>query len=433
MNMLRKSILIATVAVAACNVVNEPLTFYESEVTDFGPNYVSMSMALDVANNFAQDKGIVIPTRGDAVLVKNTFTVRGTDDSPILHAVNFDGGGFTLVSRDNRLMPVLAYSSEGEFSFSNDSSPLGLRIWVETVKNMIEEAESKGEESDPGIAAMWQKFSSEPLGRIRTRSLTPEGWPPPEADTLVGPFINDSWHQDTPYNDSLEIATHYNYYYPNDSVGLYKPLVGCLPLAIARVMRYHQYPSSFSWSSMPDTTPQTPETKSFIKDVHYKVKDYCPNNDDFIYTIRDGMPGTGVYRLFPIGAFLQSQYGYASGEDLDFAAGYYEDMRRDMIDHELPCILYGCDAYNGTAHFWICDGYSYSCVYLNTPTDPDEEQEYLISTYLHHRWGQSTTSYDGWFWATNYNLNGLSFRYNMRLARHISPIDYWPDVLLIRK
>ena len=98
-----------------------------------------------------------------------------------------------------------------------------------------------------------------------------------------------------------------------------------------------------------------------------------------------------------------------------------------MIDHELPCILYGYDSSYGVAHFWICDGYFYSCVYLNTPSDPDEEQEYLISTYLHHRWGQQNTSSDGWFWASNYNLNGLNFRYYMRLARHISPIDYWPD------
>lgn len=428
MNMFRKSILIATVAVAACNVVNEPLTFYESEVTDFGTNYVSMSMAVDVANNYAKDKRIIIPTRGDAVQVKNTFTVRGTDDSPILHAVNFDGGGFTLVSSDNRLMPVLAYSSEGEFSFSNFSSPLGLRIWVEAVKNMIEEAESKGEEPDPGIAVMWQKFSSEPRSGLRTRSLTPEGWPPPEADTLVGPFINDSWHQDVPYNDSLDIAPHYDYYDSTYYKGLYKPVVGSLPLAIARVMRYHQYPSSFYWSSMPNTTPQTTGTKLFIKDVHYKVKNYCLNhNYRFNYSILDGAPIIDVDRLFPIGTFLQSQYGYASGEDLGFAAGYYEDMRREMIDHELPCILFGYDANQDIGHSWICDGYSYNCVYLNTPSDPDEEQEYLISTYLHHRWGQQNTSYDGWFWATNYNLNGLNLRYQMRLARRISPIDYWPD------
>lgn len=424
MPIFRKSILIAAVAVSACNVLNDRPNSYDAEVTDFSPNYVSMSLAVDVANNFAQDKGIVIPTRGDAVLVKNTFTVRDADDSPILHAINFEGGGFTLVSSDNRLMPVLAYSNHGEFSFSDYSSPLGLRIWVETVKNMIEEANSKGEELDSGIAAMWQKLSSEPLGRLRTRSLTPEGWPPPEADTLVGPFINDSWHQDTPYNDSLDIADHYHYN-SNYIYGSYKPVVGCLPLAIARVMRYHQYPISFSWSFMPDTTPQSTVTASFIANVHYSVKSYCQGHYSFRYEILNGSRLTTVDRLFPVGAFLQSQYGYASGEDLDFAAGYYEAMRRDMIDYELPCILYGYDANHGSAHFWICDGYSYSCVYLNTPSDPDEEQEYLISTYLHHRWGLPNALYDGWFWATNYTLSGLNLHYQMRLARRISPIDYW--------
>lgn len=425
MPIFRKSILIAAAAVSACNMLNDRPNSYDAEVTDFSPNYVSMSLAVDVANNFAQDKGIVIPTRGDAVLVKNTFTVRDADDSPILHAINFEGGGFTLVSSDNRLMPVLAYSNHGEFSFSDYSSPLGLRIWVETVKNMIEEANSKGEELDPGIAAMWQKLSSEPLGRLRTRSLTPEGWPPPEADTLVGPFINDSWHQDTPYNDSLKIATHFDY--SSGISGLYKPVVGCLPLAIARVMRYHQYPSSFSWSFMPDTTPQTTVTASFIAAVHYLVKSYSQGHYSFLYEIINGSRLTTVDRLFPVGAFLQSQYGYASGEDLDFAAEYYEAMRRDMIDYEHPCILYGYDANHGSAHFWICDGYSYSCVYLNTPSDPDEEQEYLISTYLHHRWGLPNASYDGWFWATNYTLSGLNLHYQMRLARRISPIDYWPE------
>ena len=425
---------VASITITACHIINEESDYsLECLVTDIrSPNFVSLSQATDVANSFAKEKGFVLPTRGNVLSIKNTFTVKDRDSSSIVHAINFEGGGFTLVSCDNRIMPILASSDQGNFSFSDSRSPLGLKIWVETVRNMIEEVKSKDKKQEPEIKAAWEKYSSTPINKLKTRSLTPDGWPPPEADTVVGPLITDSWHQFEPYNESLGQFQHYYYLAGALTPSIIcRPTIGCVPLTIVRVMKYHQYPSNFNWSIMPDTTPINSTTKNYIRTVHEDVKTFALSiqSNAFMYFKypNDTTRLTSVLNTVPIGSFMQSQYGYASGEDDDFSSSYYENMRRDLIDHELPCIIRGTDSNSNNGHAWICDGYSYSCVYLNTPIDPDDEQGVLITTYLHHCWGETTTTVDGWYWATDYTLNGVNRRYNMKLTRHISPIDYWPD------
>ena len=404
----------ALLLVSACDKTKEdPIIVPESTMTN--TNSVSLSQARQVAFMFNRDNGNYIPTKGSDFSIKDSFTLKNNDNCPILHAINYNGGGFTLVSSDNRLTPILAFSDKGEFSFSEDSSPFGLKVWIESVNDMIDEANSNGTKQEPDIAAAWTMFSSGSFGDALTRSQTPGGLPP-EADTLVGPFLSDSWHQYSPYNDYLDPVYYHG--------GWYQPLVGCVPLAIVRIMRHHQYPSTFLWSAMPDSTPQTAITKSFIDDVSDDIYNYCQTNNilyDWALDEENNLQ-TGVADDFDIGLFLKNQYGYPSAEDVDYIPAYYQYMRRDLIDHHLPCIVRGY--YQGKGHAWICDGYAYDCSYADNPS---QNAIPIITTHLHYCWGGTSTSVDGWYFATHTTYNNTSLQYNMKLTRHISTINYWQD------
>ena len=186
-------------------------------------------------------------------------------------------------------------------------------------------------------------------------------------------------------------------------------------------MRYHGYPSSFSWSLMPEDSPQTTQTQEFIKTIHEAVRDYASGYNYWVMCSSPLALGFGIPLSFPSGSFLRSQFGYASGNDQSYSTASYTAMRRDIIDHQLPCIISG-ESVGGRGHAWICDGYHYNLAYwYNNQNEPIG----IITTYLHYLWGDQDTSLDGWFSPTDVSLGGQSLQYNMRLTNHISPIDYW--------
>ncbi|MBR5602715.1 MAG: Spi family protease inhibitor, partial [Bacteroidales bacterium] len=53
----------------------------------------------------------------------HTFTSR--DGMPSLYVFNIDGGGFVVVSADNRVKPILAYSEKGSFDAGNMADGFG--------------------------------------------------------------------------------------------------------------------------------------------------------------------------------------------------------------------------------------------------------------------------------------------------------------------
>lgn len=63
---------------------------------------------------------------------------------PVLHVVNYKGGGFLIMPADNRANPVLAFSETNAFPIS-DSYPSGLMDWLAYSKEYIQSIRSTGE------------------------------------------------------------------------------------------------------------------------------------------------------------------------------------------------------------------------------------------------------------------------------------------------
>ena len=396
------------------------------------PFSVSMTDALSIASSFMTEREIIPLTRAEDLSVISSFSIKDKRNNPLFHVVNYNGGGFAIIAGDMRLTPIQAYSSTGFFNDTIESYPLGLKIWLDCAEASRDNVMENGEESDYETLLAWTQYKSTgfDLEGCRTRSLDPIIGPSQEeVDTLVGPLINDSWHQGSPYNDSLLVSSHYHYYYDpyynqNDSTyaGQYRPVVGCVPLAIARVMRYNAKPYNYAWSFMPNNAPQTIATRSYVRDIHYAVKAYAENHGfGFRYAIIDGQPATGVDNAFPIGSFLCNQYGYPAAITNSYTSGAYGIIGREMIDHHLVCILSGNSSSGG--HTWVCDGYHFH----STPVFGynGEFMGAFENKYLHHRWGWENCDFDGWFQYYDFSPGPDDFHESMKITHRIAEIDYW--------
>lgn len=427
--MKKTTLLLISIGLISCSV--EELNTTVSPDKAYDQYAVSMNEALDIASSFVSEKSLISKTKGSEPSVKFAFSIKDKTNRPFLHVINYDGGGYAVISGDMRIMPIQAYSSNESFDENQESYPLGLKLWLKATEAVRDSLIRKGVEPKQEVQSAWMHYKSSYYNPRQglTKSLDPISMPEEEVDTLVGPLITDSWHQNSPYNDLLIPCPHYQYAGPNNYVyvGVVSPVVGCVPLSIARLLRYHQKPNYYSWASMPDHTPQTSQTKIYINTVHYAVKNYADSlNCLFVYLYDNGIVSTGVEMDFPIDSFIREKYGYSSALTETYSFSDHYKIRRDMFDYQLPCILWGFNS-DGDGHCWVCDGYRYHCrpVY-----NMEGEFIYGVETcYLHHRWGMSGRLYDGWFAIDDVSMGNVTLDEDMLLVHRISWIDYWNSII----
>lgn len=223
------------------------------------PNSVSIDKAILKASSFVKSKGLLPQTKGTPNEIKEVFTIRDSEELPIVHVINFESGGFTLISADDRIDPVLAFSEKGSFPSSKKEYPLGLNIWMEMIAKKIQFNRNNNIQQSAIIKHLWDRTSDE---LIPTKSVPIDTTltPPNVENRQIGPLLSTLWHQLYPYNYDLPTVS-----YNGSSRTAY---VGCGPLSIAQIMRYHEFPNSFLWNQMPNMTT-TPS--SAISDLIYDI------------------------------------------------------------------------------------------------------------------------------------------------------------------
>lgn len=93
-------------------------------------NIVNSETAQNVAFFYLHKNKNVPNTRSrqaEEVKIKNTFSINDENEEPIIHVINYEGGGFAVISGDNRIEPMLAYADEGTFGDNELYYPKGLK------------------------------------------------------------------------------------------------------------------------------------------------------------------------------------------------------------------------------------------------------------------------------------------------------------------
>ena len=312
---MRKIVSLAiSVVFTLCSMAN-PIT----------PNQALVKAKSFVANKPAAQKRI-----------KLAYTPEMKDGSAPLYVFNLGKkDGFVILPGDDDVDGVLAYTDSGEFVY--DEMPENMKAWIELCKQ--------------GLDARHKAKSA-------TTSIHPTD--------VVEPLITTTWGQRTPYNSKC----------PS-----YKGQVcpaGCTAVAMAQVMRYHQFPvestpavipsyttptyrikmpalptTKFNWDLMPDALDSIASQASI--DEVGKLMLYCGQATDMNYAPN----GSGAFSYL-IPERLPKYFGYPSTMHYVYRESYDEHGWDSLLVNELKQgqpVIYTAYTNVPLGHTFICDGY----------------------------------------------------------------------------
>lgn len=126
-----------------------------------------------------------------------------------------DGVGFVLLSADDCAQPLLAYSHNGVFPTDRDAMPPHVASWLDGYRARLALARERRQDA----SAAWRALLA---------------GPDPKSGDTVAPLLTTRWNQLPPYNALCPR-------HPDDTL---HALTGCVPTAVAQVMKYWNHPAT---------------------------------------------------------------------------------------------------------------------------------------------------------------------------------------------
>lgn len=369
----------------------------DSEMTELSSNdyFVELSAIEDIAN------GIYFPTDGSSNLkstepktktVKDIDEIRNKSNKTSYYIVNYNEGGFIILSADKRAYPVLGYSINKNFEVDETLYPPNLRFWMKDASAQIEAIQLSDRVQSPKEEKAWARIQHALIHEVY--SLKPE--PPPDCwehteITTEGPFSEPEWGQQLAYNDALPSIIC--------SDTSFQVRIGCLPLAMAIVMKINEHPTNYIWSSMP-LTYGTTATANYIEDLWDAINSENSSYPD--YDCDETVVVTSV-----VDDVFEDHFNYTNSSTGSYN---YNTVKTD-IQNDRPVILVGYDGSDG--HAWVCDGYQETRYFYD---DCDE----IVTLYLHMNWGWYG-NYNYYFAYNNFDPGNTSWNDNKSMVYNITP------------
>lgn len=288
---------------------------------------------------------LICPQAADASL--KSYDLLQNNDAVDMVVLHF-GQGFLILSADDAIRPVLAYSFDGDIDM--DQTTPAIWVFLSQYRSEIDVARRLQLSASPEIQAEWDAL------RSPTRAVL--------AETVVAPLIRSTWNQNRYYNflcpKDHEAPSGYDGRVPN----------GCVAVAMSQIMFYYRYPASGSGSHTNHS-----EYGSFhvnFGQQHYNYNAMCDvlhnyNNEvaklifhcgtavDMMY----GPDGSGAYSG-DVPAAMTTYFKY-SPDATHLSKHHYSDaiwnqMLIDDLEDSHPVYYAGYSEEGG--HAFICDGYN---------------------------------------------------------------------------
>ena len=350
------------------------------------------SVDVETAKNIGS-KFMVSTNRAETASMSLAYVGRTDAGINAFYVFNCQPKGFVIVSADDRMRPILGYSTESKFDVI--AAEEGLNVFFDAYISDLETAISENIE---------QPYEMD-LSR---------------GDRTVGPLCSSVWHQTQLYNDQC----------PADLEGYNGHVkVGCVANAMGQLMRYWQWPKTgvgshsyfcygygstsygtlsanfgeadYRYELMPDfldyTSPQAEVDAVALLEYHAGVSvemDYGPN-------------ASGAMSSMVVPA-MQQYFRYSSNAgfvDRDYYTDQqWIDLLKNEIDNGRP-MYYSAYSYtkDGTrgGHAFVCDGYD----------DND---------FFHFNWGWQ--GFDNGFYSINaMNLTHHAYNYSHYTSTNLEP------------
>ncbi len=172
-----------------------------------------------IASNFCKTEGVAIDNSGLSMVWAATAQLASATVTDF-YVFNTGANGFVIISGDDNVEPVLAFSTES--SLRADYLPDNIKSWLENYKNQINYVIANNISGNQVVRQKWndlQVTSSNTLAKTTTASV-------------VYPLMKTMWNQE-PY---------YNFMCPYDYAASANAVTGCVATAMAQVMKYWNWP-----------------------------------------------------------------------------------------------------------------------------------------------------------------------------------------------
>ena len=339
------------------------------------------------------------------VSVAVDFQRGGTD----YFVFNVKGGeGFVIIAGDDRVRPILAYSTEGNYN-PNDVAD-GFRFTLDGFREEIHYVREHNLDATPDIVAEWKRVSE-------TGSLNRGG----QTRAVVEPLCQTLWNQNYPWNiqcppcvDTLGNGGHV--------------FAGCAATAMGQVMKFWDWPAigngshSYNADGIGTLTANFGETEYHFELMPLAL-DSTSSEEEIYYVaqllyhlgialdMQYSAVGSGANALSVYTAF-QSYFRYSrdfpqvNAGDLIPGYGYTNEewaqlLKDGGLDEHLPVFYTGSDDGGAGGHAFVCDGY-------------DEND------YFHFNWGWSGRD-DAWCPIGALHTTRYDFNQTNMFIGHIVP------------
>ena len=339
------------------------------------------------------DRGYAMGKLPAGRTVAGVDEVTDSDTGAQLRIVRFAGGGFVVLSADDLVDPVIAFSEKGTGLDIDDDNPFWSLLRSDIAAREAASGVERGKSAAPKKGAgtvlklsgqtatqrKWAELLSDGTSGASgqgTRILKAAAGLSSLSDIRVDSFVQSRWSQSGHANTTLGLPC-YNYYVTNNYV------CGCVATAEAQLMRYWQYPTvnepvepfynlcyvdnkyffpyimggTYDWDNMP-LEPRwvadiTEEQRQAIGKLTYDVG----------VTVGMSWKSGGSSASVPSTvASLTHNFNYASAHAVSYSSGSCKlDLFKKALipnfDARCPCIL---SIQGSGGHAVLADGYGYS-------------------------------------------------------------------------
>jgi len=208
------------------------------------------------------------------------------------------------------------------------------------------------------------------------------GW---NLSRSVSPMLTTQWHQGAPFKLRFPISTSWTIWAPP----------GCVTIAVAQIMNYHQFPRNYcDWSLVNQYNPNDPledngqDVLDEVALLSKKVAGGCRVECNFF--------GSGETFSTPAKAkrFLRD-VGYTGTEK---HLGYDADVIKKTLDNDCPVFI-GALASSNHGHAWVIDGYLNYENIIKTYNGPTTllKTNTVNKLFVHCNWGWQDTDKNGYY------------------------------------
>ncbi len=347
-----------------------------------------------VSPELAQQAAIQFYNRHSPAKIENIF-IKSDAHLPLYYILNMVPDGWVIISAENTVIPILAYSFSGKYQ-DYFQAPQFV-AWMKQYEDQIVYARQQNIKPSPSVAATWEQLLSDAACHKTRENRT------------VDPLLYTHWDQGFPYNEYCPDA--------NGGPGGHA-WAGCVPTAMAQVMNYYRWPESGTGSYTYEDPPYGTLTADF-GNTYYQwnnmpasINSSNPALAELLFhlgvscDLQYGPDGSGMYNhkaAYALRTFFkyspQTQYIFRDSTHLD-----WDSILIAHLDRKMPLYYAGWSVPDVNGHAFVCDGYQ-------------------DTSYFHFNFGWSGNS-DGYFYTDDLVPGGNNFN----LAQEVI-INIFPDTL----